>query len=233
MCDHHHRRRGRWSIVTVVPVVSSFVLLLLLLPVLLPVPSMSSSSSSSSRRTTGRTLVAAFSIPLPNNVKYSSRTTPFTPRRRNNNLDRPLHAKNDSDDSDIDDISVTIPVSSSNQDPNVSTNDQNVVVVVNVVDEYEHDTAVMNRLLRPFQWGELIQTLVGRTIFVVVVFGFILQFFGYSYILEYRNDDDVVNDDVVSSSSFSRHTSPPTFRIGTIEERDFLQEIRRDIQQQQ
>ena len=188
--------------------------------------------SRSSRRMMGRTLVevAAFSTPLPNNVKYSSRTTTFTPRRRNN-LDRPWHAKNDSDDSDIDDISVTIPVSSSNQDPNVSTNDQNVVVVVNVVDEYEHDTAVMNRLLRPFQWGELIQTLVGRTIFVVVVFGFILQFFGYSYILEYH-DDDVANDDVVSSSS-SRHTSPPTFRIGTIEERDFLQEIRRDIQQQQ
>ena len=191
--------------------------------------------SRSSRRMMGRTLVevAAFSTPLPNNVKYSSRTTTFTPRRRNN-FDRPWHAKNDSDDSDIDDISVTIPVSFSHQDPSVSTNDQNVVVVVNVVDEYEHDTAVMNRLLRPFQWGELIQTLVGRTIFVVVVFGFILQLFGYSYILEYH-DDDVANDDVVSSSpsSSSRHTSPPTFRIGTIEERDFLQEIRRDIQQQQ
>ena len=153
----------------------------------------------------------------------------------------------DDDDNDIktDDDNATIAVTTlnSNDDNNreqqestaAATSPPTTAMKVNVVDESEHDAAVMNRLLRPFQYGELLQTIIGRSIFVVVVFGFLLQFFGYSYIIEY--EDDIVTTTTDSNgivlTSKVKHTKPPKFRIGTIEERDFLQEIRRDMKQQQ
>ena len=158
----------------------------------------------------------------------------------------------DDDDNDIktDDDNATIAVTTlSSNDKNNNDNDNReqqestvaasspttTAMKVDVVDESEHDAAVMNRLLRPFQYGELLQTIVGRSIFVVVVFGFLLQFFGYSYIIEY--EDDIVTTTTDSNgivlTSKVKHTKPPKFRIGTIEERDFLQEIRRDMKQQQ
>ena len=149
------------------------------------------------------------------------------------------------DDDDNDNATIAVTTLNSNDNSNDNREQQESTVAassppttamkVNVVDESEHDAAVMNRLLRPFQYGELLQTIVGRSIFVVVVFGFLLQFFGYSYIIEY--EDDIVTTTTDSNgivlTSKVKHTKPPKFRIGTIEERDFLQEIRRDMKQQQ
>jgi hypothetical protein len=106
------------------------------------------------------------------------------------------------------------------------------------VDATEHDSAVMNRLLRPFQMGDMLQTIIGRSILVFVAFGFLLQFFGYSYIVEFNDDDDLANRitsrpaTTTSSTEMRPRKSPPQLRIGTMEERQFLEEIRRDMKQQ-
>jgi hypothetical protein len=93
----------------------------------------------------------------------------------------------------------------------------------------EYDRAVMNRLLRPYQFIDLLQTIGGRIVLFLVAFGFLLQFLGYSYILEYNNNSNNNNNDL----STNRVVQPSwKLRIGTIEERDFLREIQRgDIQQ--
>jgi hypothetical protein len=102
------------------------------------------------------------------------------------------------------------------------------------VDATEHDSAVMNRLLRPFQMGDMLQTIIGRSILVFVAFGFLLQLFGYSYIVEFNDDDlDRTHPATTTLSTEMRpRKSPPQLRIGTIEERQFLEEIRRDMKQQ-
>lgn len=87
----------------------------------------------------------------------------------------------------------------------------------------------MNRLMRPFQIGDLLQTIVGRSILVFVAFGFLLQFFGYSYIVEFDTPSTTAED---GTSTAVPRTGPPKIRIGTIEERQFLQEIRRDMKHQ-
>jgi hypothetical protein len=98
------------------------------------------------------------------------------------------------------------------------------------VDATEHDSAVMNRLLRPFQMGDMLQTIIGRSILVFVAFGFLLQLFGYSYIVEFN--DDLDNRTNPASTEMRPRKSPPQLRIGTMEERQFLEEIRRDMKQQ-
>jgi hypothetical protein len=96
----------------------------------------------------------------------------------------------------------------------------------------EHDAAVMNRLMRPFQIGDLLQTVMGRSILVFVAFGFLLQLFGYSYIVEFDTVSPPTDGSSTAVSGPPKRTGPPKFRIGTIEERQFLEEIRRDMKQQ-
>jgi hypothetical protein len=118
---------------------------------------------------------------------------------------------------------TAIPIKTQQQASSSNTNKN--------VDVNEHDAAVFNRLLRPYQFGELIQTLIGRMILLFVAFGFLLQFFGYSYIIEYDNTNTNDNDTTTTTNPIQQQPrkSPPKLRIGTIEERDFLQEIRRDM----
>ena len=94
----------------------------------------------------------------------------------------------------------------------------------------EHDAAVMNRLMRPFRIGDLLQTIVGRSILFFVAFGFLLQYFGYSHIVEYDNESTAEGGAV--SIQGKPRSGPPKLRIGTLEERQFLEEIRRDMKQQ-
>jgi hypothetical protein len=88
----------------------------------------------------------------------------------------------------------------------------------------EHDAAVMQRLLRPWQISDGLQTVLGRSILVVVLLGFVLQYFGYSYIVEFDAPAEAGRGGIPMRT-------PPKFRIGTLEERQFLEEIRRDMKQ--
>jgi hypothetical protein len=142
--------------------------------------------------------------------------------------------KNEADDAVVDEVDVSQRAVYATTDEPVTTPKRNDEFKVRLpsVDESEHDSAVMNRLLRPYQYGELLQTIVGRSIFVFVVFGFLLQFFGYSYIIEYdKNDVTTITTKGIdgTETTIVQRTAPPKFRIGTIEERDFLQEIRREM----
>lgn len=70
----------------------------------------------------------------------------------------------------------------------------------------QNDQAVMNRLLMPYRMSEALSTAVTQSFIFFIVMGFLLQSLGYAYIV----DDG-------------------QFRIGTIEDRQFRDEIVRDI----
>ena len=180
-----------------------------------------------------RSVSLKITTPRRNDHHHSRDTTPH----------RPWHIervrRHASTDHNNDDTTTTTTTETTNPDSTTTSSNTIHTVVPKVmveVDESEHDSAVMNRLLRPYQYFDLIQTIVFRSVLLMVTLGFGLQFFGYSYIVEYDNDIVVTttttNDQgVVVTTSKVQHTQPPKFRIGTMEERDFIQEIRKDMKQ--